>query len=332
MTKQGNFALMGLLLAAVAWESWRRGEGLPEPLGRLAALALPAVLVTLGWRLGIEAGVGELSVKPPAAWEWDLLPEMLTSMASVVASKGGYFGLGAVLAAAALLTLRSERSEWQAVRTFAALFLGYNAFLVFVYLAILGGSETATAASFWRYNTHLGMLELFAAAALAGMAWRRVAPRAGVRSALVALGCVAVIAGPFLSIKFLRFDRQPVKVHVRQVIAEMAPLLPPGGKLTIVDPRGSGFYANYVDYHLGFGRQVSFAISAYTGAAELARIMERARADHLWVHTQTPASAAIIGLDLAPAASHLLAPEGSGWRLVRSWPFPGYTDPTAVKD
>ncbi len=336
MTKQGNFALMALLLVALAFEAASRGAPLARWLARIGALLLPAVLVTLAWRLGVEAGVGEMRIRPPDAWSWDVLPEMLGSMASVVRSKGGYFGLGLLLTIAAGRDLfRSRSSERPTVAVFAIAFVGYNAFLFFVYLAILGGPESATAASFWRYNTHLGILQLFAAAALAGALWRSRPPGPRVGRALAAFACVAVVAVPFLTIKFLRFDRQPVKVHVRQVIAEMAPLIvPAGAPMVVVDPRGSGFYANYLDYHLGFGRQVVDSINAFTPLTpgQLAAALDPGHAFYMWVHTQTPQTAAIIGLDLPGTSSHLLASEGGRWRLVKSWPFPGYTDPAAVKD
>lgn len=328
MTKQGNFALMGLLLCGLVVESWRLKQLTRLP--KFLPLLVPTVLLILTWRSGIVAGVGELSIRPPSEWEWNLLPNILESMAEVMAAKGGYFGLALVLTV--LACWHWKKDEWALARLFTVVFLGYNAFLLFVYLAVLNSYESANAASYWRYNTHVGALETLAAVAAAGIAWRcygaghRTLPKM-----LAALGIAAVIVGPLLTIKYLRFDRQPVKVHIRTVAAEMAPLLPPDAKLTVVDPRGTGFYAIYVDYLLGFGRQVDLSINVFGAKNTLDHLLPEAE-KYLWVHTQNSKSAAAIGLPLATNASHLLAADGDHWRVVHSWPFPGYEDPTAVKD
>jgi hypothetical protein len=329
MTKQGNFALMGLLLLALGFEAWRRRDDSARWAAAFLPLLVPAVIVTLAWRVGIVDGVGEMSIRPPSRWEWDLLPQILESMVSVIAAKGGYFGLGLVLLV--LAWRRTRDAQWAPVRAFAVVFAGYNAFLLFVYLAILGGYESANAASYWRYNTHVGLLEIMAAAPVAGFLWCRYGSNRAVAKGLAVFAVCAVALVPFLTIKHLRFDRQPVKVHVREVVAEMAPLLPPDARLTVVDPRGSGFYGIYVDYLLGSGRQVEWTFSAFH-SGDMASRLAPEPARFLWVHTRIPATEAAIGQPLPENASHLLAADGTGWRLIRSWPFPGYDDPAAVKD
>lgn len=338
MTKQGNFSLMGLLLAGLGLEILRQKGALRRRLPVLIACLIPAVAVAVAWRAHVVSGVGEMSIRSISGWEWALLPKMLRSMGGVIASKGGYFGLGIAICAFVIFGRKTNPAQSQAhhaarrlASLFAVLFVGYILFLLFVYLAILSGYESATAASFWRYNTHLGMAEMFAAAALAGAAWASRPKSEKLTRGLGVLAAMLVVVGPLAALPHIRFDRQPVKVHVRQVIDDMATYLPPDARLMVLDPRGTGFYANYVEYYLGFGRQVAGSVSVFS-PPDMEAQMAQARPDHLWVHTQVPAMAGLLGQSLDAKASHLLALQGTQWRLVKSWPFPGYDDPTAVKD
>jgi hypothetical protein len=330
MTKQGNFALMGLLglaLLGAALIFRRLDRGL---VVRAALAIVPAILVTIAWRAHVVAGVGEMSVRPPSAWEWAILPEILASMKNVALAKGGYFGLGIVLTVLAAARPRLWR-DYPLVPVFALMFLGYNAFLLFVYLAILAGYESANAASYWRYNTHLGLVEMLAAAQILGGLWRRFGRHGLGRGLAVAAGAAAV-AGPFAGAKFIRFDLQPFKIEARRVIADMAPRIKPGQRLMLVDPRGTGFYGNYANYHLGYGRWVVGAITAFSTTGIKSQI-EHAHADFLWVRTQIAGLDDDLGLALDPAASHLLGrAEGGGWTLLQSWPFPAGMDPAGEKD
>ncbi len=326
MTKQGNFALMGLLVLALDWESWRQGGRWRLSWAILAVALVPAVVATLAWRLHVSGSGGDMSIRAVSDWQWPLLPEILTSMRHVAAAKGGYFGLGLVMVGLAAW----RRPEHRLVPLFAVVFVGYNAFLLFVYLAILGGYESANAASFWRYNTHLGSLQMLVAALLAGGLWRRFGGRRIGRAAMVVGGLAAVVV-PFAGQKYIRFDLSPVKLHARATIAEMAGLLPAGARLMVIDAHGTGFFSNYANYHLGFGSHVVSSMTAFNAPA-IADQVAKVKPDFIWVRTQTPAVAAVLGQPLDEAASHLLAREAAGWRVLKSWPYPADMDPAADKD
>lgn len=330
MTKQGNFALMGLLVLALAADAWRRGGDLGRPGLRLGLALVPAAVVILAWRLHLSGSGGEMAIRAVADWQWSLLPETLASMWHVSSSKGGYFGFGllvVVLAAAG----RLRRPEHRLAPLFALMFLGYNAFLLFVYLAILGGYESANAASYWRYNTHLGVLEMMALAILAGMMAQRVRSGPALARALLVLGGIAVVIGPFAGARFFRFDRQPIKQQARETIREIAAMIGPQARLMVIDARGTGFYGHFTDYHLGFGTQVLANVSAFNSTGAAANVIAL-RPDYLWVRTLQPATAAELGLSLDGRASHLMARDEGGLRLVTSWPYPDGLDPATEKD
>lgn len=330
MTKQGNFALMALLLGALGIEALLAGGRRGRALAALAALALglvPAVLAALAWRAHLSGQGGDMAVRAWADWQWELLPAILTSMMHVSLSKGGYFGFG--LLVVGLLALgRLRGPELALARVFALAFLGYNLFLVVVYLAILGGYESANAASFWRYNTHLGLLEMLSLALLAGR-WLPPLPRLG--KAVLVVGGLAAVIVPFALPKLFRFDRQPTRLHAMATIADMAGLLPADPRMMVIDVRGTGYYSNLAEYHLGFGRQVVANINVF-GADQLDAIMAQVNPAHLWVRTTTPAVSGRLGLELDERSSHLLRRAGSGWAIVKSWPYPAGMDPAAEKE
>ena len=328
MTKQGNFALMGLLILALGWESWRRGGPWRRRWAGLAVSLVPALAATLAWRLHVAGSGGDMVIRAPADWQWSLLPDILTSMRHVASAKGGYFGLALVLVG--LAAWRRPAGQ-PLVPLFALVFVGYNVFLLVVYLAILGGYESANAASFWRYNTHIGLLEMLAAAGPAGLVWRRLGHGRRLGRAMALLGAVLAVAVPFAAWKYVRFDRQPTKMNALATIAEMAPLLPPGARLMVIDARGTGFFGNYTNYHLGFGSHVVGNVTAFnhTGTASA---IAKLRPDFLWVRTLTPEVAADLGLPLDESASRLLAVTADGLRPVMAWPYPADFDPASDKD
>jgi hypothetical protein len=317
---------------------------LRRPGPRLATAAavglalLPALAVYLLWRgyVARELAGGEVAVQTFAAWRWEALPRTLAHMAGVASQKIGFFGLALVLSGIGVRALwRPATATGRLALVFATLFLGYTAFLAFAYVAIFLPYEGERVASYWRYNTHLGLLAIAVAVAWLGVAWRgRVASDGRPMRVLRGAGVAAVViclAAPIAFAQKLRFDIQPVKLYVRAIAPELKALLPPDARLAVLDPRGDGFYAIFLDYLLGSGSEVAVSFNAFTGgdAAAISKGLEAVGATHAWIHTQSAATKALFP-GLPDNASHLIALTSDGWTLLRSWPFPGYSDPTAV--
>jgi hypothetical protein len=335
--KEATLSLFGLVLGGVALAALRRAD-LPAraaaPL--LAVAALPGLLVYGAWRVYVarELPGQELAVMPLAQWNWAVAPAMLASMAKVALAKAGHFGLMAVIAGVALRALVRPRGRGsgglESLAIIAAsVMVGYNLFLLVTYLAVFDPREAVHAASYWRYNTHVGLIGMAVAVSGAAMLWRRLAlPRLGART-VHALGAVAVVLialGPLGLLDRFRFDVQPMKLFARQVGETLGRTLPIDSRLIVVDPSDPGFYPFLVNYALDGRAHVVGAISSLTidPRGALRRLIVEQRPTHLLAFEADPAVAAVTETELPGNAATLLTHERDGqWRLTRSWPMPG---------
>ena len=333
--KQANLVLLVLLLGGVMVAGLRTPGVNAWRLARLLALALAApVAVYLLWRYHVTTQLAgrEFAVRPLSEWNFELLPKTLSTMLGIVLRKSGYFAAMAIVAGFALRGLVRYRAPFDGLAIIAGgVFVGYNAFLLFAYLAIFGGWESEHAASYWRYNMHVGPLG--GAAAVYGLAilWRtRAAGRPGIGWAWLAI--VLVLAAPLALINKVRFDLRAPKQYVRQVGAELTTILPPGARLAIVDPLDPGIYAKLLRYELYRSFPVVAELHHSASAAAILAPLSENKATHAWIHTQSDAVRAAFKADLPEGASYLLESYGEGWRIVRSWPYPGYRLPTDLPD
>jgi len=235
-----------------------------------------------------------------------------------------------VLAAVALRALVRPRGQGRGgaeslALIAAAVMVGHNLFLLLTYLAVFPEGEAAHAASFWRYNTHVGLIGM-AAAVLGGAAlWRRfAAPRlaGAARRGLAGAAIASTVLGPILLLPHLRFDVVPRKLFARQVGETLSRTLPIEARLIVVDPLDPGFYPLLVNYVLeGHGRVVG-AISSLTPdrAAALRRLIREQHATHLLALAPDPSIETVTEAELPPGAVALLAREPDGqWRVAKSW-------------
>jgi hypothetical protein len=322
--------LLILALIVVGIESPRR-------LIRLAPALLTAGCLLLVWKHQVRIlGGGEMAIGDFAAWQWSALPATLESMLTVSLNKPGYFALaiGMCLVGPWLLWRRGRSRVSSILVLFTVLFLGFNVFLTWTYIAVFFGYEGISAASFWRYNTQLGAVQLVALAALAGACWRRFgdSPAKARIGAIIGTVCLAIVLiGPIAGAGFLRFDVHKVKAHVAAVAKEMRPLLPPDAKVWYVDPPRTGLN-NHLEYYLGFGVQVAGSITYFTPEDQYRPLLESGRGRFAYVINPTPGLERAVGLALPDGASYLIErdPE-TGWRIIKSWPFKGFASAKDLK-
>jgi len=326
--KQATLVLFALIVGAVVLVVLRDPAVRLIALGRLLpGLVLPPVATYLVWRYHVatELSGREFSIMPFAQWLIALIPEIVGRMIVVLSKKGVYFAL--MLAAVGF----GVRGLWRFRGSFdrlaiivGAVFLGYNAFLLFSYVAAFGEFDARRVASLWRYNMHLGLLGVAFGAVGAALLWRRfLADR--VRWERVAwLPVIVLLALPFGFANKLRFDREPPKPHFRAVGVHVADLVPPTAGVVVLDPGGSGESGVITKYHLGRQRQLLGYLSAFHKIDEsvIRAFVTRPNVSHVVVHSVTPAVVAGLGLSLANGTSYLVAREGSGWRIVATWPYP----------
>jgi len=301
----------------------------------LAALALPIAVWVL-WRIHVRLNMpgGEFLIRPFAEWSIDLAPDVLARMALVLSKKGGYLAIMLISVGFAVWALRRPRTALDRLAIVCAtLFVAYNGFLLFTYLVAFGTDDALRVASFWRYNTHLGGVTVAFAAEALVVVWLRYRPawslgRAGALAAVVAFALPLALTGK------LRFDNRPPKLYVRSVARDMAPMLTRTDRLALLDAGGDGTYAMIVRYGMeGSAPVVGFLTGPPGPTAEAVRgAVGEWHASHIWVHVATPAIEDALGVTLPRAASTLLARGDGGWRIAKSWPYPGYALPMDLPD
>ena len=330
--KQANLALFAITCCGVALAGLRDRRIRPGALASLApAAVLPALVMYLAWRYHVLSALpsrAEAVFLPYESWNLDAIPQILRQMLVVLAKKGYYLGLMALAVVFAVRGLvRCEAPLDRLALVVGSLFLGYNAFLLLIFVTHFGAYDALRVASYWRYNMHLGPAAVAFAAFGAGALWRRYLADGADRSlaALAWVPMAVVLIGPFAYAKKLRFDLEPHKPHYRAVAASLVGTLPADARLMIVDPRGSGESMVITAFHL----RDTVAYAGYVGAYHDARTatlrdhLDRHEPDTLLVHSVVPSVTALVGLDLGEERSHLVRRGPSGrWHVVRDWPYP----------
>lgn len=325
--KQVNLVLLAVTICALGIVALRDAKIGLRALLPLAprAIALP-LIVYAAWRLHVRLEIedGEFSLPPYDAWMLHLIPETLSSMAYVASNKGGYFGLMLVALFFGGRALRRVRGDFDRLALIAAtLFVGYNGFLLFAYVTSFSEYEARRAASYWRYNMHLGIVGVLFAAYGIALLWRRhVTPRW--RPRLAWLAVVLVLALPAAMSHKLRFDLEKRYVYARAVGAEINRMLSPDDLLLLIDPRSDGDHLVILRYAMHGSARITREISAFddpVGEAVRATLRD-APPTHVWVHEPVPGLSDVLGRELAPGSSYLLARQEGGWQIIGMWPYP----------
>ena len=255
-------------------------------------------------------------------------------MALIASKKGGYFGVMLVAVAFGIRALWRMRSPLDRLSLLvAALFAGYTAFLLFTYVSAFGRGEALRAASYWRYNMHLGgACVVFGAYGLA-LLWRRwITTR--LRRDLSWIAILLILVIPFAAAHKIRFDVRPAKTYVRTVAEEFADILPAGARVAIFDLTGNGSFGVIARY--AASRRATI-VGEMTAAAQptvphIERFIRHTNPDFIWIHVPTDAARKVFGAEMPDYSSYLVERRDGTWAVVRSWPYPGYRDPNALPD
>jgi len=345
--KQTNLVLLALLLGAAGVAALRDpGIRFFHFLRLLPLLLAPGVVTYFAWRYHVTLylSAGEFSLMPFDQWRLSGAFGILARMGLVASKKAPYFIMMAAITAFALRGLIRYRGAFDRLAILTgAVFVGYNLFLWAMYVAAFSDYEAVHAASYWRYNTQLGLLGALTAAFGVALFWRKnvaeaIADKPVLGRALPALGLVLVLAAPVAGADRLRFDLRPQKDHMRMAGREMARLLPGGAKLAVVDQRSNGYSGVLIGYELHSGRNAQPGLSVhmnlrgFAAADQLKKRLRPSAITHVWVHEPLDFATDAFGLKLAPYASYLLARDRQRWRVVKAWPYAGYTDPYSFPD
>lgn len=241
--KQDSVALAaGIVGTALVLALAQGKEGRVNAVAMLALAALPAAIVHVAWRWYVltHFALGELKPLPFAQWQFASLPLILRSMAEAILEKPYFFGAMA-LALAGLSWSARKRGLDRTTRV-AALLAGvtlvYNAALVFAYVAHFPGGMGTGAHSYFRYNTHLGLLLVLTLVLLGrGIAQDRGWKLSGeARRAMTPLLIGAATLSPVIFLGYLRFDLEAPQQRAWQLAALADRALGDGNRLALVLP------------------------------------------------------------------------------------------------
>ncbi len=327
--KQANLALALLLVGAAFLLILRDGQIFTKDaaLSLLITLSLPA-LMYLSWRYHVSRElVGqEFIIRPFDQWSINLIPAILARMASVAAKKGVFFILMLILTGCSLYWLIRPRPApvWRMAAMVGFVFLGYDGFLLFTYVASFGAQDALNVVSFWRYNTHLGLLGLIPAAMFIAQLYREKLGGKPWLEKLKPLPIFLILLMPIALAKYIRFDIDPQKTYIRETGRAIAPLLPGESRLFVVDPLGSGLSGKMIDYETAYRTKFMGHLSAFDAFKPevYAKFFAEREVTHVWVHTLNQPVAELFGLPEDGRRSYLLERKPEGWREIANWPYP----------
>jgi hypothetical protein len=309
-------------------------------LAQLPRMLGPAIIVFVTWRWYVTTHVphGDFFFRPLRAWNFDLVPAVLAAAWGHVAAAPLFHALMwivTIAGLAAFFTWPRRVSEARALAIVCAtVFLGYNAFLLTVYIGAMNSHEAATAADYWRYAPHVALLALYAPAmALAARPWPAWVRRQRAAPALAAVVLLTLCALP------LRSDltdpgggSRAWPLFIRNAVTEMRLLMPPGSRaVIIIQCWNESPFGVIASYSLGqfdaSGRDIHPILvpEGRAAPATVAGLAARGEADYLIIQDNERVmneAASQIGLPRLNRELALFVRRNGAWEKVKSWPVP----------
>ncbi len=310
---------LGLAAPGINRRLWTAAVGLASA---------PALALYLLWRWYVlrHFAVGELKMLPIAEWHLDLLPQIMAGIAWAIFQKATYFiAVGALLYAA---WREARRRPWQhaaiVLALGAGLVVGFNAFLLFTYVAHFPAVWAINAHSYFRYMSQLSLAIMLGLATWlrpAAASWLARWPAAWRKRA--ASGAVAlVVLLPLAGARLLRFDLDAPQPLLWDFAHRTAALVPDGARLALVVPRdgddavgsllrGVLLFTPPRRPHMDFRSEL---------AATPAALEDARQAGFTWALV-TCAPDGLAGLPAGEGG--VLALRAGGWERVAVWTLPG---------
>ncbi len=301
-----------LAIAALA----RAGRG--RAVRGVVLAALPALALYLGWRWYVlgHFDLGELKSLPFDQWHIRELPEILLNMLRAIGGKVVFFAILAVALIAALLRLL--RRELDLATRLAAMLLGvaviYNAALLGSYVAHFEGQMGIGAHSYFRYNTHLGVL-LMAALVMMTRDWRWSRFGGRWRAAMPAVAVLVMLLVPLPFLGFLRFDLEAPNLRAYQAANEAATRIGDDERLLLIVPGDNGSVPPTIEGVLRY-------LPPRRPNVDLAVATDLTAGLATQAYTRALLSCAPSGFALVPAGDGaLLRRQGDTWQSDATWQY-----------
>ena len=334
--KQANPVLLALITAGLVlvalrhppMRTWRAALLLARMLG-------PAIIVMVAWRYYVALNLtnAEKSIQPFAQWNFPHMGQAFKSIGYTIVNAPVFNALMWLVTAAGVVAFfqlprKVSEARWLAV-IFATVWLGYNAFLLLIYLAVMSVYEAQTAADYWRYMPHTALLGLYvpvmALVCARVPAWLK--PRGvAVTAVLVVL---ALSALPLRS-DFNNPSGRDRQHFLREVAGDMRRIIPAGARVMIVPCYNSSPFGVAVRYNLWRPNAPEAPIDATivwngTDLVDFSNRAGRREGDYLILHDAEKnmnEATDEIGLPHLNHEVALFAWHDGQWKKVRSWPVP----------
>src|SRR5713101_4585447 len=257
--KQANPVLLALVTAGLVLVALRDPAiRTRRALVQLPRMLGPAIVLIALWRWYVMKNLpnSEQAFRPFDTWNFGVLRQTFAAIGDLIADAPLFHSMMWLVTAAGLafffrLPRRSSEARWLAV-VCATVWLGYNVFLLIVYLGVMSISDARIAADYWRYTPQVALLGLYAPVmALAIGRWPAWPVWMNLRGAVPTLAAVllALCAMPVRS----DLNNPPGRAwqhFLRDAAADMRHVIPPGSKLLIVPVWNSSPFGVAVRYNL----------------------------------------------------------------------------------
>jgi len=296
---------------------------------QLPLIILPALAVFFVWRFHVSSELAsfagsEATFQPFDKWNIAEIPLILKQMLVVAWKKIGFFGPMAIALFFSVKALRSPSTPFYRIALLCALgFLGYNAFLLLTYVGHFALPNALNVVSYWRYNTHVGMLGVIFIVTAAIIFWVHRKGEIRVPPKVRAGAVVLVLLLPVAFAPKLRFDLEPPKPHFTAVAKSLEGIIPDSARIFVIDPTGTGEAALITRYHLDKFGTGWLASHHNTTVKSVTNYVAQIKAtDFILLHSVSPSVEEALNLQASPRQSHLLKRKEGGWEIVRSWDKP----------
>jgi hypothetical protein len=336
--KQANPALLALVTAGLAVVALRDPAiEKRRALAQLPRMLGPAIVVFVMWRWYVMTNVphGDVSFRSFDAWNFRLLPTLFAAAWGHIIDAPLFHAMMWIVTAAgfaAFFTLPRKVSEARGLAMVCAtVWLGYNVFLLAVYLGAMTSYEAETAADYWRYAPHVALLALYTP--VMALATGRWPAWMSLRSAAPALAAVllALCALPVRSdLNNPGGGGRAWPLFIRDAIAEMRHAMPPGSKAVIIqcwNESPFGTIASYDLWQLGVPEREIHPILMPEGTDPMAvaSLATRGEANYLIIQDNECVMDEVtdkLGLSRIDHELALFAWRNGAWEKVKSRPIP----------
>jgi hypothetical protein len=336
--KQANPVLLALVTAGLAAVALRDPAiAKRRALAQLPRMLGPAIIVFVVWRWYVTTNVpqGDVSFRSFDAWNFRVLPSLFAAAWQQIAQAPLFhIMMWTVTAAgcAAFFALPRKISEARGLAMVCAtVWLGYNAFLLFIYLGAFTTHEAESAADYWRYAPHVALLALYPPAmALATGRWPAWIRLRGAAPALAAV-LLALCALPIRSdLNNPGAGERAWLLFIRNATTDLRQAMPPGSKAVIIqcwNESPFGVIVSYALWQLGVPEREIHGILLREGIdpAVVASLATRGEANYLIVQDNERLMDEVtdkLGLSRIDHELALFAWRNGAWEKVKSRPIP----------